>query len=83
MNLAIPALVNIYRGLNKISMVRNLNKLEAIFLSDYVYGWLRTYFKTYCEHPCHPRSLPKMFSILGEKMNQTSVVLEAQELLKC
>ena len=37
-NLAIPALANIYQGLNKISMARNLNKLKAIFPIHYVCG---------------------------------------------
>ena len=37
-NLAIPALTSVYRGLNRISMARNLTKLEAIFPIHYVYG---------------------------------------------
>jgi len=82
-NLAISALANIYRGLNKISMARNLTKLEAIFLIHYVYGWLGNNFKTHFEHPYHRHSLPKMVRMLGKKINRTPDVLEAQELLRC
>jgi len=82
MNLAIPALVSIYRGLSRISMARNLTKLEAIFPIHFVYGWLGTYFKTHFVHPYDRHSLPKMIRISGEKMNRTPDILEAQELLK-
>jgi len=83
MNLAIPTLTSVYRGLNRISMARNLTKLEAIFPIHYVYGWLGTYLRTHFEHPYHRHSLPKMVRILGEKMNRTPKVLEPRELLRC
>ena len=83
MNLAIPALTGVYGGLDRISMARNLTKLEAIFPIHYVYGWLGTYIRIHFEHPYHQHSLPKMVRISGEKMNQTPDVLKAQELLRC
>ena len=82
-NLAIPALTIVCRELNRISMARNLTKLEAIFPTHYVYGWLGTYFKTHFEHPYYRNSLPKMVRISGEKMNRTPDVPEARELLRC
>ena len=82
-NLAIPALTSVYRGLNRISMTRNLTKLEAIFPIHYVYGWLGTYFRTHFEHPYHRHSLPKMVRISDERINRTPDVLEARELLRC
>jgi len=82
-NLTIPALASIYRGLNRISMARNFTKLEAIFLIHYVYGWLGTYFRTHFEYPYHRHSLLKMVKISSEKMNRTPDMLEARELLKC
>ena len=83
LNLAIPALASIYRGLHRISMARSLNKLEVIFPIHYVYGWLGTYFPTYFDHPHHRHSHPKMVRFSGEKMNRTPDVQEARELLKC
>jgi len=53
LNLAIPTLASIYRGLNRISIARSLNKLEDIFPIHYVYGCVGTYFKTYFDHPHH------------------------------
>jgi len=58
-NLTIPILASIYRGLNRITMARNLNKLDAIFLSNCVYGWLRTYFKTILTIPIIDTTMPK------------------------
>jgi len=72
-----------FRGLNRISMARSMNKLEAIYLIHYVYGWLGTYSKTHIEQPHHHNSHTKMARLSGEKINQTPNAQEAQELLKC
>jgi len=83
LNLAIPALASIYRGLSRISMARSLNKLEVISPIHYVYGWLGTYFQTYFDHPHHRNGHPKMVRFSGEKMNRTPDAQEARGLLKC
>jgi len=64
-------------------MARSLNKLEVIFPIHYVYGWLRTYFKSYFDHLHHQHSHPKTVRFSCEMMNQTVNIQEAQELLKC
>ena len=83
LNLAIPTLASIYRGLNRISMAQSLNKLKVIFPIHYVYGWLGTYYPTYFDHPHHWHDHPKMVRFSDEKMNRTPNVQEALEPLKC
>jgi len=40
LNLAIPTLARIYRGLHRISTARSLNKLEVIFpFTTFIDGW--------------------------------------------
>jgi len=82
LNLTIPTLASIYRGLHRISTAWSLIKLEVIFPIHYVYGSLGTYFQTYFGHPHHRHDHPKMVRFSGEKMNRTPDVQEARELLK-
>jgi len=71
LNLTIPSLASIYRGLHRISTALSLNKLEVIVPIHYIYGWLGTYFQTYFDHPHHRHDHPKMVRFSGEKMNWT------------
>ena len=62
--LAIPVLVSLYRGLNKIAHSSPMiSRSGACFLVHYIYDWLGLYFRTHYEIDV---SRPKMVVYSGE-----------------
>ncbi|XP_021299429.1 uncharacterized protein LOC110428080 [Herrania umbratica] len=64
-NLAIPVLAQIYRGLNQIALSTQAGSSDACFPIHYVYGWLGYYFETHFSTPQEVIG-PSMVKFSGE-----------------
>ncbi|BFG37659.1 hypothetical protein CerSpe_239330 [Prunus speciosa] len=59
-SLAIPVLVSIYKGLNKISSADDSGDCATVLPFHYVYGWLGEYFNTHFLSSSSEKSTPIM-----------------------